>query len=100
MSKMKTKKDIPLDGDTLSTGVLISKATASQLNMEASRLSRFAAQRLQAVANPDSDDQIRAALDRAQMILQLCWQRISAKANAAGVTILHPSIFETDGGMQ
>jgi hypothetical protein len=100
MSRVKTKKEVPLAGELLSTGVLLSKATATQLNMEAGRLTRFAAQRLQAGANPDSDDQFRAALDRSKMILQLGWQRISAKANAAGVTILHPSIFETYGGKQ
>lgn len=88
MTKPRTKKPIPLDGEALSTGVLIAKATATQLNMEAGRLIKVAAQRCAELGvKIDQDDLCRKALDRSGTLLNLCKDRIRAEAEAAGVEV-------------
>ena len=86
MSKSRTKKPIPLDGESLSTGVLIAKATATQLNMEAGRLINIAAQRCsEPGVRFDLNEQCQKAHERAQILLNLCKERIYAEADAHGI---------------
>lgn len=84
MTKPRTKKPIPLDGEALSTGVLIAKATVTQLNIEAGRLIKIAAQRCAELGVMlDQDERCRQALDRSGTLLKLCKARFNANSGPA-----------------
>lgn len=84
MAKEKTKKPIPLDGDALSTGVLIAKASVAQLNIEAGRLIKIAAQRCAEFGVMiNQDERCKKALARSEMMLGLCKVRLDTEAGAA-----------------
>lgn len=88
MTKPKTKKPIPLDGEALSNGILIAKATVAQLNIEAGRLIKIAAQRCAELGvTIDQDERCRKALDRSGKLLNLCKDRFRAETGTAGIRV-------------
>lgn len=89
MNTSRKSKPVPLSGDTLSTGVPIARATAKQLNMEANRVIKRAAQRCGEASRagkvPDDDAEYQESLARAHMLNALSRERLLAEADQAGV---------------
>lgn len=81
MTKPRTKKQLPLDGNTLSMGVLVESATATQLSIEAGRLMKVAAQRCaERGVNINQDEFCQKALNRSGALLSLSKDRNQAEA--------------------
>lgn len=87
------KKQIPLSGDALSTGVTLDKATASQLNMEAGRVIKHAAIRIGEAVNggkkPEEDAEYNKALERVGELNSLAKTKLLAAAQHPAVSDEH-----------